>query len=82
MGWDGHLSPEAKGLKQFSLSSQRLLCKQEVCETDLTGTLSLQGLEGLNSICQGGVFVLNAVSTGKEHVVWEAGAPVKWQQPL
>ena len=46
MGWDGYLSPEAKRLKQFSLSSQRLLCKQEVCEIDLTGTLSLRGWRG------------------------------------
>lgn len=26
--------------------------------------------------------MLNAISTGEDHVIWEAGAPVKWQQPL
>lgn len=26
--------------------------------------------------------MLNAISTGKDHMVLEAGAPAKWQQPL
>ena len=45
MGWDGHLSPEAKSPKQFSLSSPGVWNRFD-------GHSEPEGLEGLDSICQ------------------------------
>ena len=43
MGRGEDFAPEAKSPKHVSPGSWRLLCKQEVFEIGLTGTLSLRG---------------------------------------
>ena len=78
----GHLCPEAKSPKHVSPSSLRLLCKQEVFAMDLTGALSLRGWRGWTPFVRAVFLCWMPLALGKDHVVWEAGAPVKWQQPL